>query len=1175
MDRSRRLPLLVAAAPLLLGVSSFVACSGERTGGSDSLRREFPTRASEALVSTRAFEATPEGAYRARASHGFDVTLPSRGHEPIVFEMASGQVIRVREDHAGGAATRVESAVRYDRAAGSSYWSLRDRGVEEWIALEPDALVAGAPAVTWSVEGGRFAEIEDVIAVVDEDGRAMLRVEAPKAYGVDGREIDVDLHLVGDRLALNVDADGERVLVDPFWFDAGDMNVARSGHVALLLQNGLVLVTGGLDDAGFRTASTEVYNPANHVWLARDPMPLQIDRFAAALLPDGDVFVSGGFAGDPVVSCRRYDVLLDDWSNVPGGMTTGRMEHTATVLLDGRIFIHGGSFNSSGEIYDPGDGTFTVTAGGTTSRANHTATLLPDGRVLLAGGGSFEGTSLVEIFDPAQGTYDTVASLNEGRLRFGAVLLPDGRVLVSGGGSFDMASAEIYDPADDSWTFVAPMNTARTRHTLTPLPDGRILAAGGSQDLSGITETASAEIYDPIGDTWTPVDALAESRHTHTATPLPDGTILATGGVFSSSSRRGSGERFTILNDLGEFCQFGFECASGFCTDFNCCDALCDGECQTCDNEGSGICIDVPDDEACAGGTCQGGTCVPDGLPLGSPCVDGSECDSEICQNDVCCDTFCFGDCVACSEAAGAEQDGTCGPTAGLSCVNNFNCAEVDICSDQGLCLADPAEEICPITECLENNFCGKGTCFETPVDDGTLCSNGGTCQGGICIPPDPLENGETCTNGIQCLSGECWDEVCCDTACFGQCQACAIATGADEDGTCAPVNDGDSCGKGGTCLDGECANLLPDGESCEDGAECNSGNCVDDVCCDTTCSGLCVACSESAGGQEDGVCVELEDGAACGQGGTCEAGECDTLLPNGEACEQEDECESDYCVDDVCCNTPCAGECTACDGAQPGTCQPVEDGTACEGGTCGDGLCVLDSPKELGEPCEAAEECGSGQCVDSVCCDSACDGECDACSTAQGAAEDGTCGNAADRGCDDDNACTETDTCQDRTCVGGDPVECTPGACQVSSSCAENTGACVAVSLPDGAPCEGGVCIAGACQTDPDVGSLSGSGTGNPSGAGPGGTGNGSGPSGTASGPSGGTGAGAGNGSGDDGEDGAADGESSDGCSVARRDGGLPRDLGWLAIAALIGVRWRRSRRRDAQDGEGRRAEP
>jgi hypothetical protein len=55
-----------------------------------------------------------------------------------------------------------------------------------------------------------------------------------------------------------------------------------------------------------------------------------------------------------------------------------------------------------------------------------------------------------------------------------------------------MSSAEIYDPSTGTWTPTGSLNTAREVHTATLLPDGTVLVAGG-YGYGGYL--ASAEIY--------------------------------------------------------------------------------------------------------------------------------------------------------------------------------------------------------------------------------------------------------------------------------------------------------------------------------------------------------------------------------------------------------------------------------------------------------------------------------------------------------------------------------------------------------------------------------------------------------------------------------------------------------------------------------------------------------
>jgi len=78
-----------------------------------------------------------------------------------------------------------------------------------------------------------------------------------------------------------------------------------------------------------------------------------------------------------------------------------------------------------------------------------------------------------------------------------------------------------------SWTTTGSMGTPRDGHTATLLPDGRVLATGGYDD--GVSALASAELYDPDTRTWTSTGRMAFARGGHTATLLRDGQVLVAG----------------------------------------------------------------------------------------------------------------------------------------------------------------------------------------------------------------------------------------------------------------------------------------------------------------------------------------------------------------------------------------------------------------------------------------------------------------------------------------------------------------------------------------------------------------------------------------------------------------------------------------------------------------------
>jgi hypothetical protein len=294
------------------------------------------------------------------------------------------------------------------------------------------------------------------------------------------------------------------------------MTDSRWYHTATLLQNGKVLLAGGIDNAGSgaSVATAELYDPDTGTFTAT------------------------------------------------GSMTTMRAEHSSTALLDGTILIAGGLPNISlsgvtntAEIYDSNTGRFTATGNLVSGVSGHTATRLKDGHVLIAGGVDENGESnAAELYNPATRTFSAVGNLNVARAGHTATLLSDGTVLIAGGlGSAgnSLPSAELYNPETQTFTLLSAgacpgsagcMTTARAYHSATRLLDGTVLLACGS-NIANQSVLGSTEIYNPQTKAFSAGPATTpKTGHTATLLQRAPTTIALT----SSSNPSTAGQKITL-----------------------------------------------------------------------------------------------------------------------------------------------------------------------------------------------------------------------------------------------------------------------------------------------------------------------------------------------------------------------------------------------------------------------------------------------------------------------------------------------------------------------------------------------------------------------------------------------------------------------------------------------------
>ncbi|HEV8689861.1 MAG TPA: galactose oxidase-like domain-containing protein, partial [Ideonella sp.] len=211
-------------------------------------------------------------------------------------------------------------------------------------------------------------------------------------------------------------------------------------------------------------------------------------------------------------------------------LNRARWYGSSTVLLNGEVYIQGGWDGTDRPEIRGADGTYRLLAIDTSGLDFYYPRnfVAPDGRVF-----GFDTFGHQYYVDPVNGSLSVVGQTGD------AVIGPDstaamfrpGRILQLGGFANKSVVIDINGPTPVQ-SGLTTMSSQRRLATATVLPDGQVLVTGGSPVWNDLANAAlTAETWNPQTGQWSAMATAALPRLYHsTALLLADATVLVAGG---------------------------------------------------------------------------------------------------------------------------------------------------------------------------------------------------------------------------------------------------------------------------------------------------------------------------------------------------------------------------------------------------------------------------------------------------------------------------------------------------------------------------------------------------------------------------------------------------------------------------------------------------------------------
>lgn len=295
------------------------------------------------------------------------------------------------------------------------------------------------------------------------------------------------------------------------------------------LADGRALLTGSWTGNGL--SRSEIFDPSTWTWTTLAPLRELRGGHGAVQLDDGRVVVCGGMSTAPPRTLLTCEVLsgttwsvLGSLAEVPGVTGPG---NTLVTMPRGRVLVAGWG---APQVVEVATGNSTVLEG----LSGGAAVKRPDGSILISGWTDRK----TWLYAPALDTWAPSGDMAFEHFRPALVPLPDGRVLAVGGdvrdASVDERATQIWDPRTGAWSVAAASPTKHARSSVTLLANGKVLATIGYTPGASVPWSTDLEVFDPATGTWSVVGSFAStSRWGAAVTTLSTGMVVFAGGYQS------------------------------------------------------------------------------------------------------------------------------------------------------------------------------------------------------------------------------------------------------------------------------------------------------------------------------------------------------------------------------------------------------------------------------------------------------------------------------------------------------------------------------------------------------------------------------------------------------------------------------------------------------------------